>query len=78
MLAQQTGLTPRELIWSGGDVHLYRNHAELVTQQLARVPGGDPRLALRQAPSSLFDYTIDDFFIRDYAPQEHIRAPVAV
>jgi len=78
MLAQQTGLAPRELIWSGGDVHLYQNHAELVREQLARRPAGDPRLTLGAAPPSLFDYRIDDVFIRDYAPQEHIRAPVAV
>ena len=78
MLAQQTGLTPRELIWSGGDVHLYQNHAELVAEQLPRTPHGDPRLELRRTPPSLFDYSIDDFFVRDYAPQEHIRAPVAV
>lgn len=78
MLAQQTGLTPRELIWSGGDVHLYQNHAELVAEQLPRTPMGDPRLELLRTPPSLFDYSIDDFFVRDYAPQEHIRAQVAV
>lgn len=78
MLAQQTGLTPRELVWSGGDVHLYANHADLVVEQLARTPGGDPRLSLVRRASSLFDYCIDDFAVHDYAPQAHISAPVAV
>lgn len=78
MLAQQTGLTPRELIWSGGDVHLYRNHADLVCEQLTRTPSGDPRLDLVRKPDSLFDYSIDDFIVRDYLPQGHISAPVAV
>lgn len=78
LLAAQTGLTAKSLIWSGGDVHLYRNHMDQVEEQLSRTPSGDPRLELLRQPDSLFDYRIDDFFVRDYAPQEHIRAPVAV
>lgn len=78
MLAQQTGLTPQELIWSGGDVHLYRNHMDAVEEQLSRTPHGDPRLELFRKPDTLFDYDIGDFIVRDYAPQDHIRAPVAV
>ncbi|NKB15998.1 MAG: thymidylate synthase [Sphingomonadales bacterium] len=78
MLAQQTGLTPARLTWSGGDVHLYQNHAALVEEQLSRTPSGDPRLQLARHPASLFDYAIDDFVVTDYAPQSAIRAPVAV
>lgn len=78
MLAAQTGLSPLELVWSGGDVHLYRNHADLVEEQLSRTPAGDPRLRLLRMPASLFDYAIADFAVDDYAPQAHIAAPVAV
>lgn len=78
MLAAQTGLTPRELVWSGGDVHLYLNHADLVAEQLSRAPAGDPRLRLIRKPDSLFDYEIGDFAVDDYSPQAHIAAPVAV
>lgn len=78
MLAQQTGLRPGSLVWSGGDVHLYSNHMDAVEEQLSRLPSGEPRLDLVRTPGSLFDYCIDDFIVRDYAPQEHIRAPVAV
>jgi thymidylate synthase len=78
MLAAQTGLYPRELVWSGGDVHLYLNHDDLVGEQLSRSPAGDPRLRLLRTPDTLFDYRIDDFAVDDYAPQAHISAPVAV
>lgn len=78
MLAQQTGLAPRELVWSGGDVHLYLNHAALVEEQLSRQPAGDPRFAILRKPDSIDGYTIADFEVRDYAPQAHIAAPVAV
>lgn len=78
MLAAQTGLHARELVWSGGDVHLYRNHAGLVEAQLSRQPSGDPRLHISRVATSMFDYDIQDFVVRDYAPQAHISAPVAV
>lgn len=78
MIAQQCDLTPHELIWSGGDTHLYLNHADLVAAQLVRVPAGEPRLRLLRRPASLFDYAIEDFAVADYAPQAHIAAPVAV
>lgn len=78
MLAQQCDLVPGELVWMGGDVHLYLNHAELVAGQLARVPSGAPRLALARRPESIFGYTIEDFVVSDYAPQGALSAPVAV
>lgn len=78
MLAQQTGLSPGELVWMGGDVHLYLNHGALVEEQLSRKPSGNPRLELTRKPPSIFDYMIDDFVVRDYAPQPPIQAPVAV
>ena len=78
MLADQTGLEPGELVWMGGDVHLYLNHAALVEEQLRRTPSGDPRLTILRRPESIFDYRIEDFEVTGYAPQAHIAAPVAV
>ena len=78
MLAQQCDLEPGELVWMGGDVHLYQNHAELVEEQLSRKPDGAPALIINRRPSSMFDYRIDDFEVRGYAPQAPISAPVAV
>ncbi|MBL0965909.1 MAG: thymidylate synthase [Blastomonas sp.] len=78
MLAQQCDLEPGELIWNGGDVHLYLNHQELVETQLARAPSGEPKLTINRRPDSIFHYRIEDFEVRDYAPQAHIAAPVAV
>ncbi len=78
MVAQQCDLEPGELVWVGGDVHLYLNHAELVAEQLSRQPAGDPRLTIARRPDSIFDYGIEDFVVSGYAPQAHIAAPVAV
>lgn len=78
MLAQQCDLEPGELVWSGGDTHLYLNHAGLVEEQLSRVPSGEARLEIVRRPPSMFDYRIEDFEVSGYAPQGHISAPVAV
>ena len=78
LLAQQCGLVPGELVWMGGDVHLYLNHRELVETQLARTPAGSPRLVIAPGAASIFDYRIEDFAVDDYNPQAAISAPVAV
>jgi thymidylate synthase len=78
MLAQQCDLEPGELVWMGGDVHLYLNHAALVEEQLRRTPAGAPTLEIRRRPASIFDYQVEDFAVQDYSPQAHIAAPVAV
>ena len=78
MLAAQCDLEPGELVWMGGDTHLYLNHADLVEAQLAREPAGSPRLTLTRRPPSIFDYRIEDFEVTDYAPAKPLSAPVAV
>lgn len=78
MLAQQVDLEPGELVWMGGDTHLYLNHAHLIEEQLEREPRGHPRLELLRHPETIFDYRIEDFQVSDYTPHGAIKAPVAV
>jgi len=77
MLAQQTGYDVGELIFSGGDCHIYLNHLEQVRKQLSRTPRPRPTLHLRKA-ATLFDYQFEDITIEGYEPHGAIRAPVAV
>ena len=78
MLAQQCDLAPGEMIWTGGDCHLYLNHLEQARLQLSREPFPLPRLSLRRRPPSIFDYEFEDFEITGYQHHPAIRAPVAV
>jgi thymidylate synthase len=78
MLAAQCDLEPGELVWMGGDVHLYLNHTALVKEQLSRSPSGHATLDLMRCPATIFDYRIEDFVVSGYDPQAHIAAPVAV
>jgi thymidylate synthase len=77
MLAQQVDLTPHELIFSGGDCHVYLNHVEQVEKQLSRDPYDRPTLRLRER-DSIFDYTADDVTIEDYEHHPALEAPIAV
>lgn len=77
MVAQQCDLEVGELIWTGGDVHLYKNHIEQAKIQLAREPRQLPTLLLRKA-NSIDGYVLEDIEIRDYDPYPGIKAPRAV
>ena len=78
LMAQQTKLQPGELIWTGGDCHLYLNHLAQAEQQLTREPLPLPTLVIKRLPESLFDYRFEDFELIEYRSHAHIRAPVAV
>jgi thymidylate synthase len=78
ILAQQSDLKVGELVWTGGDCHLYLNHVEQADIQLAREPGPLPTLALLRRPADIADYRFEDFQVLGYEPQPAIKAPVAV
>ena len=78
MLAQQAGLTPGELVWVGGDVHLYLNHVDQVREQMARTPRPFPRMRLARKPDSIDSYRIEDFVVEGYDPHPAIHGDVAV
>jgi thymidylate synthase len=71
-------LQPGELIWTGGDCHLYRNHLTQADLQLSRTPFPLPRLVIRRLPPSLFDYAYEDFDVQNYRHHAAIKAPIAV
>ena len=78
MLAQQSDLDVGELVWTGGDCHIYDNHREQVETQLGRTPFPYPSLQLRRRPASIFEYEFEDFEVVGYEHHPAIRAPVAV
>ncbi|BAW92742.1 thymidylate synthase [Actinomyces sp. Chiba101] len=80
MLAQQAGLEPGELVWTGGDCHIYSNHVEQVREQLSRVPRAHPFPTLRLEKAESIDaYTMDDIDAsQGYQHHPSIKAPVAV
>ena len=78
MVAQQCNLEVGELIWTGGDCHLYMNHLEQAKTQLQREPLPLPQLLIKRKPTSLFDYSFDDFEFINYQSHPSIKAPIAI
>ena len=78
MVAQQCDLEVGDFIWTGGDCHIYSNHAAQVAEQLSREPMSFPTLKLARRPASILDYELADFEIVDYRHHPAIKAPVAV
>jgi thymidylate synthase len=78
MIAQQCDLEVGDFVWTGGDVHLYRNTIEQAKLQLTREPYPLPTLKILRKPNSIFDYQFDDFVIENYQAHPHISAKVAV
>ncbi len=78
MVAQQCNLDLGDFIWTGGDCHIYSNHAEQVALQLSRTPMAYPTLNIKRKPDSIFDYEFEDFEFLNYQHHPAIKAPVAV
>jgi len=78
MVAQQCDLEVGDFIWTGGDCHIYANHAEQVALQLSREPFAYPDLVVKSKPASIFDYQLEDFEVQNYQCHPAIKAPVAV
>ena len=78
MLAQQTGLSVGDLIWTGGDCHIYDNHVSVVKTQLEREVFPFPQLKLWKR-GSIDDYQMPDIDASEgYQHSGVLRAPVAV
>ena len=77
MIAAQTGLAVGDLVWTGGDIHVYDNHVEQARLLLTRGARPFPTLELKAA-DSLFDYSYEDIAVLGYDPHPAIKAPVAV
>ena len=78
MFAQQCDLEPGELIWTGGDCHLYLNHLEQADAQLARKPFPLPTMRLNPAVKDIFAFRYEDFTLENYQAHAGIKAPIAV
>lgn len=79
LMAHKLGYRVGKFIWTGGDCHLYSNHAIQVEEMLAREPLPLPVLKLNH-PNHLPLELIEPFDIELIGYQSHpaIKAPVAI
>lgn len=77
IIAEQTGLEVGTLLWSGTDVHLYKNHEHQAEEQLSREVRPFPRVGIKGGtPIDCWD--ANDVRLYDYNPHPPIKAPVAI
>ena len=77
MVADVTGLEVGDLIWSGGDCHVYHNHMAQVITQIYRDPFEFPTLELTHR-DNIDDFVYEDVKIVNYQSHPSIKGSVAV
>jgi len=78
MIAHICDLKPKELIISGGDIHVYKTHIENARIQVDRVPMNFPKLEIKNKISNIDDFDYYDFKILDYNYHSSIKYQMAV
>jgi thymidylate synthase len=78
MIAKQVNMIPDELIYNGGDVHLYSNHIEPIKEQLTREPYELPIVKLSdRIVNDISEYTLDDIILENYQSHPAIKMPLS-
>lgn len=80
IIALKCDLTPKELIITTGDTHIYKNHIEQVKTQIERTPYEFPEIKINKDVKfkDFSEITIDDFEIIGYKHHDSIKALMAV
>ena len=74
MFCEICNMVPGELIYNGGDIHVYENHIKNAMEQLSR-KGSDkiPTLKFARKINKIDDFRYEDFIIEGYEPDDPIK-----
>lgn len=78
LIAHECDLEVGEFVHTLGDAHIYINHINQVNIQLRRDVKTLPELILNKDKTSIFDFDVSDFELKNYHPHPTIKAPIAV
>lgn len=80
ILAIKCNMKPKEIIFTCGDTHVYKNHIEPIKEQLKRECRPSPVLLVNDSikHKDFKDITIDDFELCGYFPHPTIKLDMAV
>ena len=78
MLCEVTNTLPGELVYTGGDVHIYTNHVDAREEQITRQPFPSPTLKFNRNITDIDDFKFEDFVIENYEHHPAIKMVVAV
>lgn len=80
MLAHVTNMTVGDLIFSGGDSHVYLNQMDGIKEQLSRDPNkyNPPTLELNPEVKKIGDFKYEDIKVKNYESYPKIDFPLSV
>jgi thymidylate synthase len=78
MISQVVNMIPDEFIWTGGDVHLYKNQLDAAKEMINRESQTAPILELNMDIKNIYDFRYNDIKITNYNPHPNIKMDVAV
>jgi len=80
ILCLRHNMKPKELIYTGGDIHIYNNHIKQINQQIKRIPRPFPKIELNESLKNKDwkDMKVNDFELIGYFPADTIKAQMAV
>lgn len=80
LIAQVCNMKVDELIYNGGDCHIYLNQMDGVSEQIKRDPYkyNLPTLWINPNITNINDFTFDDIKINNYESYEQIKMPLSV
>ena len=78
MLAQVCGYEAKEFIHTIGDAHIYKDHFDVVKEQISREPLPMCQLVLNKDVKSIYDFQIEDIKIENYQCHERLIGKVSV
>lgn len=80
LMAEAAGLKAKELIFVGGDTHIYLNHVNQVKEQISRTPYNFPTISIPKVSSiqDMEKLSFEDFKINNYISHPSIKAEMAI
>lgn len=78
MLAQSCGYIAKEFIHTIGDAHIYKDHFDVIHEQISREPLPKCKLVLNSEVKSIFDFKIEDIKIENYQSHGKLVGKVSV
>ena len=78
MVAQVTGLKPKEFVHTLSDTHIYLDQVDAMKELITREPKTLPRVKINPDVKNIFDFKFEDFELLDYDPLPPMKIPVAV
>ena len=78
MVAQVCGYEPYEMVHTFGDAHIYKDHIDLIQEQLTREPRPLPKMIMNKEIKDIRDFKYEDFELVDYNLHPAIKGKVSV